>query len=680
MCGITGFYKPNQMKILEAENILKSMTNTLSHRGPDASGIFSDSCTNLLMGHRRLSILDTSSDGLQPMHSHSTNLVIAYNGEIYNHLEIRAQLEEENTSVSWNSTSDTETLLEAFEHWGISDTLHKLRGMFAIALFDKSKGDFYLIRDRFGEKPLYYGWIDQKDEKSVFSFASELKAIKKFPNFINKISKDALLQYFSYMYVPSPLSIYEGIYKLEPGCILKFSSQPPQKKMCDIPHSLSNEAYAHENITIDRWYDLGEVVNMASQDPFKNSKEATLALESELEEVIRLQSLSDVPLGAFLSGGVDSSTIVSLMQKNSSEPIKTFTIGFEDPSFDESPYAKDVANHLKTDHSELLVTADDAQSIIPNLPNIYDEPFADYSQIPTYFVCKSAKQAVTVSLSGDAGDELFGGYNRYLIGPGLWSKVSILPRFLREFIGRILLLLPIKSWDLIYWQYSKFFSKEGAISHFGEKVHKMASRLRNVHSKDQLFLSLIAEPLAQKIVLNDKKNFKSQNQIPPFLKDPLPRNGVNDFASMMMYRDTLNYLTDDILCKVDRASMTNSLETRVPFLDHKIVELAWRMPLKMKINRFEGKSVLRNILYKHVPKKIIERPKAGFSIPLGDWLKGPLKDWADVLLDKSRIRKEGYLNAEYVSEIWAEHLEGKRDWTFKIWSILMFQSWLESTK
>jgi len=680
MCGITGFYKPNQIKILEAENILKSMTNTLSHRGPDASGIFSDSSTNLLMGHRRLSILDTSNDGLQPMHSHSANLVIAYNGEIYNHLEIRAQLEEENTSVSWNSTSDTETLLEAFEHWGISDTLPKLRGMFAIALFDKSKGDFYLIRDRFGEKPLYYGWIDQKDEKSVFSFASELKAIKKFPNFSNQISKDALLQYFSYMYVPSPLSIYEGIYKLEPGCILKFTSQPPQKQMCDIPHSLSNEPYAYKNIIINRWYDLGEIINTASQNRFENSEEATSALESELEEVIRLQSLSDVPLGAFLSGGVDSSTIVALMQKKSSEPIKTFTIGFEDPSFDESPFARDVANHLKTDHSELLVTANDAQSIIPNLPKIYDEPFADYSQIPTYFVCKSAKQAVTVSLSGDAGDELFGGYNRYLIGPGLWSKISILPRFLREFIGKILLFLPINNWDLIYRQYSKFFFKKDAIGHFGEKVHKMASRLRNVHSEDQLFLSLITEPLAERIVLNDKKNFKSDNQIPPFLKDPLPANGVNDFASMMMYRDTLNYLTDDILCKVDRASMSNSLETRVPFLDHKIVELAWRMPLKMKINRSEGKSVLRNILYKHVPKKIIERPKAGFSIPLGDWLKGPLKEWADILLEKSRIQKEGYLNAEYVSEIWAEHLEGKRDWTFKIWSILMFQSWLESTK
>ena len=436
MCGITGFFKSNQMSLSHAESILRPMTDSLIHRGPDASNIFSDTDSNLLMGHRRLSIIDTSEGGLQPMYSHSGNLVIAFNGEIYNHNELRVQLQKENSSISWTSTSDTETLLEAFEQWGIENTLTKLRGMFAIALWDKTKKNFYLIRDRFGEKPLYYGWIED-GKNTTFSFGSELKALRKYPNFSNNISQQALLQYFSYMYVPCPLSIFDGVFKLEPGCILKISSQPPKSKMHGIPHSISGQVYSHDSMTISRWYDFKEVVNSASQNLFTDFDEASLALETELATVIKLQSLSDVPLGAFLSGGVDSSAIVALMQKQSKKPIKTFTIGFEDPDFDESIFAREVASHLMTDHSELLVTAEDAQSIIPDLPHLYCEPFADYSQIPTYFVCKSARQSVTVSLSGDAGDELFGGYNRYLMAPRLWSKLSKVPVFFRKIASMI---------------------------------------------------------------------------------------------------------------------------------------------------------------------------------------------------------------------------------------------------
>ena len=679
MCGITGFFKSNQMSLSHAESILRPMTDSLIHRGPDASNIFSDTDSNLLMGHRRLSIIDTSEGGLQPMYSHSGNLVIAFNGEIYNHNELRARLQKENSSISWTSTSDTETLLEAFEQWGIENTLTKLRGMFAIALWDKTKKNFYLIRDRFGEKPLYYGWIED-GKNTTFSFGSELKALRKYPNFSNNISQQALLQYFTYMYVPCPLSIFDGLFKLEPGCILKISSQPPKSKMHGIPHSISGQVYSHDSMTISRWYDFKEVVNSASQNLFTDYDEASLALEAELATVIKLQSLSDVPLGAFLSGGVDSSAIVALMQKQSKKPIKTFTIGFEDPDFDESTFAREVASHLMTDHSELLVTAEDAQSIIPDLPHLYCEPFADYSQIPTYFVCKSARQSVTVSLSGDAGDELFGGYNRYLMAPRLWSKLSKVPVFFRKIVSMILIAVPIQYWNWMFKQYNKLTKQQNDFVHFGEKVHRFASRLRFLNSEDDLFLSLISEPSADQIVLKNATDSKIDSINPSFLLDPLPKNGVNDLASRMMYLDTLNYLTDDILCKVDRAAMGNSLETRVPFLDHKIVELAWRMPLEMKINNFKGKSILRNILYKYVPKQLIERPKAGFSIPLGEWLKGPLKEWAEVLLESSRIEKEGYLNSNYVNQLWVDHLTGKRDGTFKIWSILMFQSWLESTK
>jgi asparagine synthase (glutamine-hydrolysing) len=646
------------------------MTSALSHRGPDDSGIWIDESESIALGHRRLSILDLSTAGHQPMSLENNNYVIAYNGEIYNHIELRELLEKELNLISWIGNSDTETLLVAFNTWGIKNTLKKLRGMFAIALWDKKNHNLSLIRDRFGEKPLYYGWI-QSGEGHIFAFGSELKSLSAFNGFNNKISKSALKEYFKYMYVPCPYSIYENIYKLEPGCLLTINKAAPQNPSKIPLHSESDNIIEYSSLTIDRWYDLKQTIERDS-DIFVDEEEASSALEAELKKVISLQSISDVPLGAFLSGGVDSSAIVSLMQQECMQPVKTFTIGFEDPAYDESKYALEVAKHLGTDHSELMVTSEDALSIIPNLPDIYDEPFADSSQIPTYFVCKSAKQEVTVALSGDAGDELFGGYNRHISAPILWDKINWLPFSFRKILGNMLMSVPVSKWDAIINSMSAMSKK--SFVHFGDKVHKTASRLCNVCSIDDLYLSLLVEPDEDSLIL------ESSVSHPMFITDPFPLLKMDDPSSRMMFRDIQSYLADDILCKVDRAAMSVSLETRVPFLDHKIVELAWRIPLSMKIKGSEGKSILRKILYKNVPKSLIERPKAGFSIPLEKWLRGPLRDWAENLLDPSRVKSEGYLNSDYIQIIWHEHLEGKKNWTNRLWSILMFQSWLENSK
>ncbi len=670
MCGLAGFYTPQGSSHDASKNLMQAMVDTLNHRGPDDSGVWVDSNNTIALGHRRLSILDISSAGHQPMSLENGRFVLTYNGEIYNHLQLRIKIEEDNHSIRWVGSSDTETLLGAFETWGIKKTLPQLRGMFAISLWDKKLKRLSLIRDRFGEKPLYYGWVNS-GEKTFFSFASELKALSCIPEFNNSVSKSALKQYFKYMYVPCPLSIYEHIFKLEPGCILQIDGDAPTNSPSSLLHSSSNHTVSHESLTLSRWYDLKNVVE-GSTETFKNDLEAADALESELRNVINLQSISDVPLGAFLSGGVDSSTIVSLMQQENNQPVKTFTIGFEDPNYDESKFASEVANYLGTDHSELTVTANDALSIIPSLPDFYDEPFADSSQIPTYFVCKSAKQDVTVALSGDAGDELFGGYNRHITAPLLWKKINWLPFIARRALGSSLLKIPPSIWDNTNYIASKFMNSP--FIQLGDKVHKTSIRLQNVQSIDDLYLSLIIEPEVDLLV---KQDVEESNL---FINDPLPCNNMDDPSSRMMYRDILTYLTDDILCKVDRAAMSVSLETRVPFLDHKIVELAWKTPINMKIQGTTGKSLLRNILYKSVPKKLIERPKAGFSIPLADWLRGPLRDWAEALIEPSRIESEGYLQKDYIQRIWNEHLTSKRNWTNRLWSILMFQSWLENSR
>ena len=655
MCGIVGIF--SKFKKKDFENSIYNMSSVLTHRGPDDNGVWIDEESGIAFGHQRLSIMDLSSAGHQPMASSCGRFNIVFNGEIYNHLELRKLLEGDNNQV-WQGHSDTETLVSAFSQWGVEKTLDQLVGMFAIAAWDFKEKKLILIRDRFGEKPLYYGWSN-----GAFLFGSELKALRKYKGFNNRIDREVLSLYMQYMYVPNPYSIYENIYKLEPGCILKIDMAAldcPLKKAQFAP-------FETQCISIMKWYALDVVAKNSQKDLIKDENEAIELLEKALSESIQSQMITDVPLGAFLSGGVDSSVIVSLMQKLSMEPIKTFTIGFEESAFNEAIYAKDVAKHLSTDHHELYITVNDAISVIPKLPMLYDEPFADSSQIPTYLVSKLARQNVTVSLSGDAGDELFGGYNRYMWGSRIWNKVKWIPPRFRGVLGDAIQKVPVSSWD----RAGLSLPDKYIVSSMGDKAHRMAHRLNTVRSLDDVYHSLVTEGYKEEsIVIGNKQVLKTKLNNCDFV------SGIEESEHRMMLWDSLTYLPDDILTKVDRAAMGVSLETRVPFLDHRVAEIAWRMPLDIKINNGVGKWPVRQVLYKYVPKKLVERPKAGFSIPVGQWMRDPLREWADDLLDESRMQSQGYFNHKLVRKIWDQHLNGSYDWTSKLWAILMFNAWI----
>lgn len=656
MCGLTGFLNFNISSPNKLERVISSMTSSLIHRGPDDSGVWLDPESQIALGHRRLSVLDLSKAGHQPMQSIDSRYIIAYNGEIYNHLELRKELEKGNRETSnWVSTSDTETLLAAILEWGIETTLKSLVGMFAIALWDKKDKTLTLARDRFGEKPLYYGFVNNS-----FVFGSELKAIKKFPGFNNPISRKALADYLRFLYVPSPKSIYEDIYKLEPGSYI-------------VVKAMKNDLI---NYKINKYWSFDDQIRAGIHDQFHDEDEAISFLESALNQSIKSQMLSDVPLGAFLSGGIDSSLIVALMQNQAPSAIKTFTVAFEESQFDESPFASEVANHLGTDHYEMHISSLDARNVITKLPEIYDEPFSDSSQIPTYFIAAHARKEVTVSLSGDAGDELFGGYNRYFWLPRIWNKVFWMPYYLRNIVASNLGNISQDNWERTEILINRTQKGLKGIDRLGEKAHKLSETLVNVRNIEDLYFNLLSVYQDPSKVVFDTKDYKYSikdlSQVSP--KDL----GIKDFPSRMMYWDVLNYLPDDILCKVDRAAMANSLETRIPFLDPRVVDVSLRLPLNMKIRENQGKWALRQILYKYVPKELIERPKTGFSIPLGLWLRGPLRDWAEALLDEQRLRDEGYFYPDMVSRLWAEHINGKKDWGTKLWSILMFQSWYEA--
>ena len=639
MCGLAGILSVSPLQE-NFENILERMGEAIYSRGPDSFGVWVDRDACIGLVHRRLAILDLTEAGRQPMFSNSGRFVISFNGEIYNHLELRADLQNL-SAICWRGHSDTETLLAAIEQWGIQKTLQRCVGMFAIAIWDTASQTLSIARDRFGEKPLYYG----TDNDSRLIFGSEIKAFRAVPGFNPEIDRDSLAKYLRYNYIPAPYSIYKDIFKVEPGQLLTFNA--------------TMELVANTNY----WNIEEEIVkNIANQ--ISDSDQIEEELESILKHSIKGQMLSDVPLGAFLSGGVDSSLIVALMQENSEKPVKTFSIGFEEEVFNEAEFASAVAKHLGTDHHELIVNAEKALDVIDKLADIYDEPFADSSQIPTFLVSEMAVQHVTVVLSGDAGDELFCGYNRYLVTAKVWRILSKCPVSIRRVFSAFLRKVSVSSWNRI----NRFLPSNLRLSNLGDKLHKAAAVITASNIQD-LYLGLTS------IIEHPEKLVIGATSTSSYVSHALPK-GLDDI-SWMMATDSLSYLPGDILTKVDRAAMAVSLETRVPFLDHRVFEFAWKIPQEFKLKNGKGKIPLRSILYKYVPRELIDRPKSGFAVPLGEWLRGPLKPWAEQLISKDRLDSEGFFDSDIVLRMWNEHQNGSRNWHYQIWSLLMFQSWFE---
>ncbi|MEN9349450.1 MAG: hypothetical protein RL372_428 [Bacteroidota bacterium] len=643
MCGIAGYLSK---KSDVNKDVLSKICEVMHHRGPDDYGIWISENQQIGFCHKRLSIIDTSSNGHQPMTSATGRFIIVFNGEIYNHLELRKELNLAGHNISYKSSSDTETLLHCFELWGVEKTAKKTLGMFAFAVYDKEKNVILLVRDRFGEKPLYYGLQDNH-----FYFASELKSIRANPYFVAEIDNYALQEFIKYSYVPSPYSIYKGIKKLKPGYVLSISLK-------DVNYTLSEIQY----------WNFFEVAKNGINKPFQGSdSEAIINLDSKISDAVSSQQLSDVPIGAFLSGGIDSSLIASVMQSQCSTPINTFTIGFNENSFNEAIYAKEVAKHLGTNHNEIYVSPQDAMNIIPDLATMYDEPFADSSQLPTYLLSRMAKQHVTVCLSGDAGDELFGGYNRYIQG----VRFKKYPQPLKKAIYAILSQLTPAQFNLVYDKLKPLLPSSFRSSNPGSHIQKIVSIL-NLTNDWEIYERLTTFSFSSNIIIKGQSHLN--NTISNLFNEKL-RN--IEFANKMMIADSLTYLTDDILCKVDRAAMSVSLETRVPFLDYRLVEFAWRLPLHMKIRNGKGKWILRELLNKYIPPSLIDRPKMGFAIPIDIWLKNELKDWAESLLNEKRIKEDGIFNSNEIKEIWNNHQSGEKGLQSELWNILIFQSWKE---
>jgi len=634
MCGLTGFVA-SATASNDLTRTVRRMSDALAHRGPDDAGEWADADAGVVLGFRRLAIIDVSPAGHQPMTSASGRYAATLNGEIYNFEELRRELREAGLAPSFRGHSDTEVMLAAFDAWGVEAAVQRFNGMFAIAVWDRGARKLLLIRDRMGVKPLYYGFAGE-----TFVFGSELKALRQHPDFDARIDRGALELYLRYMYVPAPYSIYEGIAKLLPGTILTFDPATRQTKT-----SVYWSARAAAMRGMERRFSGSE-------------EDASHAVETLLRDAIRMRMIADVPLGVFLSGGIDSSLVTALMQAESSSRVRSFSIGFPDEGYDESRFAAAVARHLGTDHTELTVTDQDALNVIPRIPAIYDEPFADSSQIPTHLLSLLARQHVTVSLSGDGGDELFGGYVRYFVGQRLFRRIAAIPRALRPPLGRALTSLSPQRWDRIL------------APRMGERIHKVA-RVLAARDPDAMYFELVSHwhnvvvgGVAPEIPLTRREAW-------PPLPDPVER---------MMYFDQISYLPDDILTKVDRASMAASLEVRAPLLDYRLVELAWTLPLSMKVRGGKGKRVLRCVLDRHVPESLIARPKMGFGIPLDDWLRGPLRDWAQSLLDPAVLRAQGFLDVPPIRAKWDDFLAGRGDWKYYLWAVLMFQAWLSAQR
>lgn len=641
MCGIAGFWQAKRGAEHPLE-ILREMGAALAHRGPDDSGCFYDNATGLGLSFRRLSIIDLSPAGHQPMESASGRYTIIFNGEVYNFEEIRKEL---GPTCKWKGHSDTEVMLEAFEHWGIESAVRRFVGMFAFALWDRQERRLFLVRDRLGIKPVYYGFVG-----GDFIFASELKAILKYPNFEGRIDRSALALYMRHDYVPAPHCIYDGLWKLLPGAILTLSSpnDPP---------------------VVSRFWSGTEVARVGVQSRVEVSDaEIVKQLEEKLSEAVRLRMIADVPLGAFLSGGVDSSTVVALMQAQSARPVKTFTIGFYEDEYNEAAHAKRVAAHLGTDHTELYLTPQETMNVIPLLPQIYDEPFADPSQVPTYLVSRLARSQVTVSLSGDGGDELFGGYDRYFKTAAIWRVVKSSPRPLRKLTGNLIRSVPQTMIDRIYGWVRPLTPRQKRLSGVGHKAHKLAEFLLAQRS-DVMYRQILSHWTPSEVV----RDSREPETVMRFMEDSA---WLSSLEERMMLTDMMNYLPDDVLVKVDRASMAVSLEARVPLLDHRVVEFVWKLPLHCRIREGTSKWALRQVLYKYVPSKLIERPKMGFGVPIGRWLCRPLREWAENLLSEQSLRQHGFFHVEVIRQLWKDHLSGVRNGQYLLWDVLVFQDWL----
>ena len=644
MCGITGLIGHRPRSAEERLSIVGRMADAIAHRGPDSDGRWTDSDQAVALGHRRLAIVDLSPAGAQPMQSHCGRYVVAYNGEIYNHLQLRDQLD----VGSWRGRSDSETLLAAFTRWGVEETLPRLVGMFAIAVWDRQQACLWLIRDRLGEKPLYWGRLPGGD----LVFGSELSALKAHPDWHAEIDRNALASFMRLSTVPAPNSIYRGIHKLEAGCWLRIGTE-------------QTEAHG-------RWWDQTAVARTGVAKRVETANwsqtEAVDRLEQLLLQAVDSQLLSDVPLGAFLSGGIDSSTIVALMMRRG--PVRTFSIGFDQQGFDESSHARRVAEHLGTIHTEFRVDAREALDLIPRLPSIYDEPFADSSQIPTALVAALARQHVTVALSGDGGDELFAGYNRYVLTARLWGRLRRLPLGLRRATARALLCFRAEALTGMANQAQRLLPQHRRHPLVGQKLHKLARHVLPMRSASDMYRALVSqwqEPEGLVIGAHEPKGALNRAEA---------LSAEFGDVEWMCLLDQLTYLSDDILVKVDRASMASALETRVPLLDHRVVEFAWSLPLALKLRDGQAKWLLRQVLYRHVPRELIERPKQGFSVPLASWLRGPLRDWAEDLLDPVRMNQQGFLNPAPVARAWTSLRAGESLWEGPLWNVLMWQAWL----
>ena len=649
MCGITGFLDTSHSKSSEQLTLIaRRMATSLRHRGPEDEGVWADPATGIAFGHRRLSIIDLSPMGHQPMHSACGRYVITYNGEIYNFKSLRSELEQ--LGETFRGHSDTEIMLAAIARWGVEASLTKFNGMFAFGLWDRAKQTLYLSRDRAGEKPLYYGWAGK-----TFFFSSELKALQQHPDFRGDIDRGALAIYIRHNYIPAPHSIYKGIFKLPPGSVLAI---------CGFGSDASPKPY----------WSARAVAEEGLANPFRGSEEeAVNQLDALLNDAVPLRMEADVPLGAFLSGGIDSSLVVAIMQANSPRPVKTFTIGFENAKFNEAEAAKAVAKHIGTEHTELYVTPRQAMDVIPRLPALYDEPFADSSQIPTFLVSELARRYVTVSVSGDAGDELFGGYENYFWGRTLDQRISWMPKGIRSAAAKSLSPLAKIDWDRLFGRRQSVMPDMLKGRDLTRVFEKFTSVLGSSERQElyRVMLSYWMEPSS--VVLGAKEKSTA-------LTDQNGSTQLSDFVHLMMYLDTVMYLPDDILVKVDRASMGVSLESRIPLLDPRVIEFAWRLPLSMKIKGDTGKNPLRQLLYRYVPKELVDRPKQGFGVPVHEWLRGPIRPWAEELLNETRLKDEGYFASKTIRQKWTQHVSGHRNWQAQLWGILMFQAWLEGQK